>query len=607
VNWNLESYFPAFNGPEMIAFKEQLQKDAAALLKRVSALETLSRENTDDWEAAFLADEELTTRTSHLGSYLGCLTAADATNEEYKKEEAAFARAGAEYTKINVELLRGLKDSTDENFAVFAGRPELSSAKFGLEHLRKEAQFAMSSEREALAADLNVDGLDAWGRLYDTVSGKLSFDMKWPDGRVEKIPIAQRRSLMEGPDRAVRQAAFECGNEAWESVEDITAAALNAISGTRLTLYGYRGVPHFLDKALFDAGITQKTLDAMFDAIQSERELSRKILRVKAEGMGLDGIAWYDLGAPLAFPDQGKLSWDVAKDMVQSAFAKAYPKLGEFQQMMYDREWIEWEPRVGKRPGAFCTGSLLSRESRIYMTHNDSIGDVRTLAHEAGHAFHSFIMRDLRPYQRGYPMTLAETASTFGEMILTEGILKEPNVTDVQKALTLDQEVGHGAIFLMDIPVRFEFERAVYEERKSGELSVTQFKDLMCETQRNVFGDVLLDGGEDPLFWASKLHFYITGVSFYNFPYTFGFLLSRGLFAAFKEEGPAFLPRYEEFLRLTGSDTAERVAMRSIGADLEQPDFWVRAIRTLEEPLAQLQDLLPKTLTAESAGENQRG
>ena len=477
----------------------------------------------------------------------------------------------------------------------------MSSARFVLEHMRKDAQFAMSSEREALAADLNVDGLDAWGRLYDTVSGKLSFEMKWPDGRVEEIPIAQRRSLMEGPDRAIRQAAFEGGNKAWESVVDVTAAALNAISGTRHTLYDYRGIDHFLDKALFDAGISHKTIDAMFEAIQSERELSQRILRVKADAMALDGIAWYDLGAPLPFPDQGKLSWKDAQVMVQTSFAKAYPALGEFQQMMYDREWIEWEPRPGKRPGAFCTGSRLLRESRIYMTYNESIGDVRTLAHEAGHAFHSWVMRDLRPYQCGYPMTLAESASTFGEMILTEGLLQDPDVSTVQKALTLDQEVAHGAIFLMDIPVRFQFERAVYEERKSGELSVTQFKDLMVQTQRDVFGDVLLEGGEDPYFWASKLHFYITGVSFYNFPYTFGFLLSRGLFSAFKEEGPEFLPRYEEFLRLTGSDTAEGVAKRSIGEDLEQPDFWIRAIRTLEEPLAQLQELLPEALTAESA------
>jgi oligoendopeptidase F len=198
-------------------------------------------------------------------------------------------------------------------------------------------------------------------------------------------------------------------------------------------------------------------------------------------------------------------------------------------------------------------------------------------------------------------MTLAESASTFGEMLLTEGVLNDPDITDHQKALMLDADIGHGAIFLLDIPVRFEFERALYEQREAGELSVSQLKDLMVETQRRVFGDVLVEGGEDPYFWASKLHFYITGVSFYNFPYTFGFLLSRGLFARYKQEGQDFLPRYEDFLRLTGSDTAEGVARQSIDVDLEQPDFWIDAIRSLKEPLAQLEALLPKTLNAGDA------
>jgi oligoendopeptidase F len=158
-------------------------------------------------------------------------------------------------------------------------------------------------------------------------------------------------------------------------------------------------------------------------------------------------------------------------------------------------------------------------------------------------------------------------------------------------------EAGHGAIFLMDIPVRYQFEKKLYEERQHGELSVSRLKELMSETQREVFGDTLEEGGEDPYFWASKLHFYITGVTFYNFPYTFGFLLSRGLFAMFQQEGSDFLPRYEEFLRLTGSDSAEAVAKRALGRDLEDASFWADAIKTLATPLDQLEALLPQVLT----------
>jgi oligoendopeptidase F len=210
------------------------------------------------------------------------------------------------------------------------------------------------------------------------------------------------------------------------------------------------------------------------------------------------------------------------------------------------------------------------------------------------------MMRDLRPYARGYPMTLAETASTFGEQVLMNGLLDDPAVSVRQKALMLDVEVGHGAVYLLDIPVRYAFEQALYEERRHGPLKISRLKELMVETQRRILGDVLEAGGEDPYFWASKLHFYITGITFYNFPYTFGYLLSRALYDMFRSEGASFLPRYEEFLRLAASDTAENVVKRTVGEDLEKAEFWARAIRSLEEPLARLQTLLPQVLPERS-------
>ncbi|MDA0747363.1 MAG: M3 family oligoendopeptidase [bacterium] len=599
TGWDLSSFFPEFNGPEMVAFKETLQKDLDGLQKRAAALPGLLDENQTEWETVFVETEELLTRLHHLGSYVGCLTAADARNESYQREEAAFSLIGAAFSKLQVELLRGIKETPEEVFDAFVSRAAFEGADHGLRQMRRESRFTMSADREALAADLGVDGLHAWGRLYDGVSGKLEFEMVYPDGRKEQVPMAQRRSLMEDTDRKVRRAAFEGGNAAWEGVETVAAAALNAISGTRLTLNRYREIPHFLEVALFQSGITRKTLDAMFEAIFSEVELGRRIFRLKADAMGTKGVAWYDLGAPLPIPNQEVMSWERAKSLVKDSFSRAYPELGTFLQHMYDQRWIEWEPRPGKRPGAFCTGSLLTRESRVFMTYNRTLGDALTLAHEAGHAFHSYMLREMRPFATDYPMTLAESASTFGEMILADGAMADPALSEVQKALMLDVEVGHGAIYLMDIPVRYEFEKAMYEERMKGELSVSQIKELMAQTQRRVFGDVLEEGGEDPYFWASKLHFYITGVTFYNFPYTFGYLLSRGLFAMFKQEGPAFLPRYEDFLRLTGSDTVENVAQRSIGQDLEQPDFWVKAIRSLEEPLAKLEAVLPNVMPSE--------
>ena len=600
MTWDLTSYFPQFDGPEMRHFKEALRIDVASLREHAVGLPPLTEESADAWEQVLTRNEDLSRRLSHLSSYISCLASSDARNEAYLKEEAGLARQRAELAKVRIELLRAVKHSSDEVFSSFTARTSLAGAEHYLNRLREEARRIMAAEKEILATDLAVDGIQAWGRLYDTISSKLAFDMVYTDGKLERLAMSQRRSLMDHPDRRIRKAAFDGGNAAWQTVEDTAAAALNAIAGTRLTLNRHRGVEHFLEIALFQAAIGRKTLDAMFEALFANLELPRRILRAKAKQMGQKSVAWFDLGAPLDLPNQAKLSWDKAKTTVGESFVRAYPALGKFfQEQVIDKSWVDWEPRLGKRPGGFCTSSMLSKESRIFMTYNDSLGDVLTLAHESGHAFHGYLMRDIRPYARGYPMTLAETASTFGEQVLMNGLLDDPDVSDAEKAMMLDVEVGHGAIYLLDIPVRYEFEKALYEERKNGELSVSRLKQLMVETQRRILGDVLEAGGEDPYFWASKLHFYITGITFYNFPYTFGFLLSRGLYAMFKKEGTSFLRKYEEFLRLTGSDTAENVVRRSLGRDLENPEFWAEAIRSLEEPLSQLETLLPKVLTPE--------
>ena len=593
MSWDLSSYFPDFNGPEMRRFKQALAGDIASVKAEAISLPPLTAESVAGWERILLRNEDILQRMSHLGSYIGCLASSDARNESYLKEEAELIGMRAELGKVRIEFIRAIKATGEETFATFMARPALDGAQNYLNRMRQEARRAMTAEKEILATDLGIDGIQAWGRLYDTVSSKLEFDMEFPDGNRRRVPVSQRRSLTEDPDRRIRKAAFEAGNAAWQSIEDMAAAALNAIAGTRLTLNRHRRVDHFLEVALFQAAITRRTLDAMFEALSFRLEMPRKILRLKAKLMARPTVAWFDVGAPLGLPGQEKLSWEKAISMVRKSFERAYPALGDFfEQQIIRKNWVDWEPRAGKRPGGFCTSSMLTKESRIFMTYNRSLGDVLTLAHESGHAYHGAVMRDIRPYGRGYPMTLAETASTFGEQVLMNGVVEDPAISAAQKALILDIETGHGAIYLLDIPVRYQFEKAFYEERASGPLSVSRLKELMVDTQRRIFGEVLEVGGEDPYFWTSKLHFYITGLTFYNFPYTFGYLLSRALYAMFKKNPVEFLPRYEEFLRLAGTEPAEKLVQHTLGRNIEEPQFWGEAIDSLEEPLARLEKLL---------------
>ncbi len=595
MNWDLTSYFPEFQGPEYKEFKENLSSGIKSLDEKASASDPLCGENLEFWKDVFLETERFISRYSHIRSYVGCLSASDSNREDYLREEAAISLLGSDLEKLEVQLQRALRDTDEDLLSEFVSFPDIGSASYYVRRVWRNSRFTMSAPKEILASELGVDGISAWGRIYDTVSSKMTFEMVYPDGTKKRLPMSQRRSLMESPEREIRKAAFSGGNAAWEDFEDVASGAINAISGTRHTLYRHREIDHFLDVALFDAAVSRQTLDSMMEAIRETVELPRDILRLKAETLGLDGVSWYDLGAPMNLGRTGGVDWSGAKSMVSDSFSASYARLGGFFDHMCRSEWIDWEVREGKRPGGFCTGSLLTGESRIFMTYNGGVGDILTLAHEAGHAFHSHVMRELRPYAQFYPMTLAETASTFGEMLLAEGLLRDPSTSVEDKVLVRDAEVNHGAIYLLDIPVRYEFERKLYERRAEGELTVSELKELMTGTQKEIFGDVLLEC--DPFFWASKLHFYITGVSFYNFPYTFGYLLSRALFEKFRRHGEEFIPVYEEFLSLTGSDDAEGAVKRSIGDDITSKDFWKEAIFTLSRPLEELRELLPSVAT----------
>jgi len=598
MDWELSNYFPAFESPERREFLELWEAEARGLLEFAASLPSLTSASPAAWEAALLRRESLMARFAHYESYVECLASAATGVEAFQAESARVAQMGADLKILDAHLMRALRGAGDAEFEVLASRDSLAGARYALERLREQARLTLPAPEETLAAELAVDGLEAWGRLYDVVSGRLEFGMNWPDYRHERLPIAQRAALMEHPDRRVRRAAFDGGNAAWTRYEDVAAAALNAIAGARLTLNRRRGIGHFLDVAVFQAGISRRCLDALMEAVEANRELPRRILRFKASLLGLERLAWYDLTAPLPVEGSAEMKWEEGRDFALETFRATWPALAEFSREALERKWVEWSARAGKRPGAFCSNSPLLGESRVFLTFRGSLGDVRTLAHELGHAHHGHLLRESRYYAQLYPMTLAECASTFAELLFAEGALASPSLAPEQKALLLDNDLTEAAMYLLNIPVRFEFEKAFYEARAAGEVPPGRLRELMAGTQRRVYGDLLDPEGADPLFWASKLHFYITGITFYNFPYTFGYLLSRGLQAQRRRMGgAAFFPRYEEFLRRAGSGRAHEVVRAVFGRDLETPAFWTEAILSLEEPFAAFEEILPTVMT----------
>ncbi len=579
LNWDMTSFFPEFNGPEYLAHIDALKEGIAALGKKAQDLGPITQENIEGWVELFLLDERVMADYSHLACYVVCLSSADAANESYGQADAMLSQIGATFSSAMAPVMSALRDVSDEIFEELLSSKPLAGAGYAIGRLRDEASRTMDPELEILAAELGVDGISAWGRLYDTLSGQITFEMPDPDtGGSKRVPMAQRRAMLEDPDPEIRRNALVNGNAAWEQYQEVTAASLNAIAGTRLTLNKRRGMKDFLEEPLFDAAVEPQTLDAMWQVVADNREVAWNYLRQKARCLKQPTLGFQDLACPLPFLKSKRYSWDEGVELMLGAFQDAYPPLAEFASSMLETKRVESEKRAGKRPGAFCTTSLKSRESRVFMSFGGGIGDVQTLAHELGHAYHGFLLRNKRSFASRYPMTLAETASTFAERLLQDAILNDPRTSLEERCSLLTARCNDAATFMCDIRMRFLFEKAFYTERQQGALSVSRCKELMLEAQRTSFGDTLDADQLDPMFWASKLHFYITGVAFYNFPYTFGYLLSLSLCERIRSNPKEFLPKYEAFLRLSGSDTAENVAGTALGLELRTQAFWQKAI-----------------------------
>ena len=591
ADWDLSPFFASIESEEFRAYKVSLEHGLTRALEGLESLPPLGSRSRAAWAQTLCSLEVVETRLRHLHTYLSCRGAAPADDEQVQRELAALDVAKARLEKARVVVMAGFKAAHQAEFEALLAVPELAGAQYKLSLLRERSLCTMDLELEGLAAELGVHGVRAWGRLYTQVAGRLSFVLELPGRPSRTLPVSMVRTLLEDPDRDLRTAAFRGANTAWRDVAGTIASCLNAISGTRLTLYARRGISDFLQPALQGACMSRRTLDVMLETVRARRSVAHRYLRAKAQLLGVPKLGFQDLLAPLPQAGGERLSFAQAREQLERAFA-AYPKLAHFARGALRDRWVDHSPRLAKRPGAFCASSALIEQSRVFMTFNGAPGDVQTLAHELGHGFHSHVMGGMRPWARDYPMTLAETASTFAEQLAVNAAL-EACAEDSQRLAVLDQHLMKASTFLCNIPMRFAFESALYSRRGQGELTSHELQEMMLEAQRQEFADTVDEAQLDPFYWASKLHFYLTDISFYNFPYTFGYLFSLGILARAKAQGPDFLPRYEALLRRTGSASVEDVAAEALGVELGDGAFWNASIDLIEEDLERFLRLVP--------------
>lgn len=617
-DWDLGSIYPDINS-------EKYKSDLAKLTEGIKTLKALNDQaenpdqknhlNIQNWIADFFkADDILGPLANTLAAYSYSIYSVDTTSksllDNLNQVESLTDQYEIQLNRFShtVSKNRGILSEFYANF------PQYRKYEFSINEMLEDDIHTLSPELEGIIAKLQQTGGRAWDRLHEQLISNLK------DPETGKL-FNELRNDAYSPDARLRKESWQKEIALLKQNEIAFAASLNNLKGETLSLLEERSWNCAIDRALSSSRMKKETLDALIAAIEESLPQWRKYLKAKAEYLKNHnatastncvkekGLAFYDLFAPLdgntssdgntntagqtetgcntntsdstnnrAASEESLLSknwtFEEARDYIVKEFTSFSPVMGDFAKNAFDKNWIDARVHPGKVGGAYCQDFYVQKESRVLSNFTGAFSDIITLAHELGHAFHFFCIKDKDYRNANYPMTLAETASTFAETIVKQDILKTASKEDRIKILELDLQ--DTCQVLVDILCRFYFERSVFEERQNGELTSEDFCRLMADAQERSYGDGL-SAERHEYMWAVKSHYYSVDLDFYNFPYAFGQLFAAGLYSRYKKEGKAFVDIYCNLLSDTGSMSCEDLCFKA-GFDITKKDFWKSGI-----------------------------
>ena len=573
--WELDRVFSG--GSDSVELKKHLEatKGKLAQFEQAAAQFAAPHETADAQRVSEFLEQtsDVSVDIRQAGAFIGCLMAQNTEDKKAALLQSEIGLMRSRFESAFLKFKQALMETDPNVWSELLATENLKEFSFILDEWRKEAKRLLSEQEEGLITSLGIDGYHAWSELYDLLIASISVQVEL-GGEQKTLSVGQANNLSSHPDAKVRKESYDKLESAWEEKEELFAKTLNSLAGFRLQMYQKRGVDNVLEEPLQMNRMKQETLDVMWQAISEHKQPFAQYLSRKAQMLGKGQLAWYDVDAPVVENAQ-QFDYGEGSDFIIRHFGKFGPELQEFARHALENGWVEAEDRAYKMPGGFCTSLPKSGESRIFMTYSGSMSNVATLAHELGHAFHTHALSPMHDLNRSYAMNVAETASTFAEMIVADAAVK--NAVDKEEEISLlEDKIQRSVAFFMNIHARFLFETRFYEERKNGVVPASRLNELMEQAQEEAFAGSLSEG--HPHFWASKLHFYITDVPFYNFPYTFGYLFSLSVYAKALEEGEGFEGKYMALLRDTAIMSTEELAMKHLGEDITEKGFWEKGI-----------------------------
>jgi oligoendopeptidase F len=600
--WNLDSIYKGIDSDE---YKKAL-KDYSSYMEELEQHLKIAEEQTnkkdidfpswlDKYLTLFIKFNDLETT---LGAYAYIIYSTDTTNTDYLNNMSTIDEMGLRSGQISIRfnsILSKNKESLKNFYKIF---PKYCDYEYILGRVIEDTEHQMSAAEENLASDLQRTGGNAWSRLHE----QLISNMHDENGKT----FNELRNDAYSADAKLRKSSWKKEVNLLQQNEIAFAASLNNLKGETVTLNKRRNWNEAIDRAIFSSKLNKETLNALICAIEESLPIWRDYLQTKAmilrkynstesKTSGIEnhkGIAFYDLFAPLCndcSSDKNSLlskdyTFEEAKEYILKEYYSFSKDMGDFAKQAFEKNWIDAKVHAGKVGGAYDQDFAKGHQSRILSNFTGAFSDIVTLAHELGHAYHFSCMKDKESIFYNYPMTLAETASTFAETIVKQDAIKSSVGSDKINLIELDLQ--DTCQVLVDILCRFYFEQSVFEQRQKGELCSEDFCRLMREAQEKSYGNGLNDEeSSDGKFlerheymWAVKSHYYSTDLDFYNFPYAFGQLFAAALYEKAKKEGPSFAKTYADLLSETGSMSCEDLCKKA-GFDITKKEFWLSGIK----------------------------
>ena len=571
--WNLDPIYKGFDDPAFEADLEQLKQKVAEIAAFTASLD--EAEPLAGLKTGIAMEEEVNTLAYKLAGYASLRQAAD-TRDPQAGSQMGRVMGVISGTAAPEAAFKSWASKLPNLMELVESDDVLKEYTFLFQNMADSSRYLLAGRGEEIMAKMGLSGGSAWSDMQQYLTSTVPVAYNGGTTNLSSI-----RNLAYDSDAKVRKEAYEAEIACYDRIKDAVAFALNSIKLETISDCQLRGYNSPLERTLKHSDMQRATLDAMLEAMEEYSPKFWQYLKAKAKAMGHEnGLPWYDLFAPMG-SSSTKFTAESAREYLVGLFSEFDSELAGMVAEAFDNEWIDFYPRDGKAGGAFCAGVECLGESRILTNFDGMFGDVVTLAHELGHAFHNLCIKHHRPLNRDYSMPLAETASTFNECVVMGSAISKAANKDEKIAL-IESQLQDITQVICDIFSRYRFESMVFENRENMFMDAATLCSFMEKAQKQSYGDGLDHNCLHPYMWICKSHYY--GPTFYNFPYAFGALFARGLYAQYEKEGAAFVPKYKKLLATTPIATAEDVA-KVADIDLTDKEFWRAALQTVADQI----------------------